>query len=88
MSDNTLYIRALVRAAKLLGSVEALARHLGVSQTRLKLYLQGGERVPEALFLRTVDVLVDDETGKLGKELVAQGKGGNAKRNGNRNGKG
>lgn len=77
MARKSLQARALTRAVEILGAVE-LSRRLGVSQTRLNLYADGFEPMPEALFLRVVDVLVDVQLAELMKPVPAQ-KNGNRK---------
>jgi hypothetical protein len=51
--------RLLEQAATRLGGVENLAKKLGVTQRAMKLYLSGAAPVPDALFLRLVDLLSD-----------------------------
>jgi hypothetical protein len=51
--------RLLEQAAARLGGVENLAKKLGVTQRAMKLYLSGAAPVPDALFLRLVDLLSD-----------------------------
>ncbi len=51
--------RLLEQAAARLGGVENLAKRLGVTQRAMKLYLSGAAPVPDALFLRLVDLLSD-----------------------------
>ena len=51
--------RLLEQAAARLGGVENLAKKLGVTQRAMKLYLNGAAPVPDALFLRLVDLLSD-----------------------------
>jgi hypothetical protein len=51
--------RMIARAAELLGGEEQLARHLGVSTTRLFLWSAGAEKPPLSAFLRLADVLID-----------------------------
>jgi hypothetical protein len=49
--------RLLEQAATRLGGVEQLAKKLGMTREAMKLYLDGGAAVPDALFLRLVDLL-------------------------------
>ena len=53
----TLRRRMLARATAVLGE-EVLAKRLGVSRTRLSLWLMGADGVPPWIFLRLVDVLL------------------------------
>ena len=54
---QTVQVRALKRAAKILGDSEALCRHLGVSPRLLERWMQGKERTPDHIFLRVADLL-------------------------------
>lgn len=49
--------RLLEQAATRLGGVAQLAKKLGVTQRAMKLYLDGVAPLPDALFLRLVDLL-------------------------------
>lgn len=88
MAGKSLQAYAIARAATILGGAEALARCLSISQSRLKLYLDDLERLPQALFLKVVDVLSDDEMAKLAKEHLARTNNGEARprKNGNKTG--
>ena len=52
--------RVLARAAAKLGGVEALASSLRISRKLLMAYITGGEPVPDVLFLRAIDVILED----------------------------
>jgi len=58
-TKQTLEMRVLQRAAELLGSERALARRLRVPMPDLFAWLRGAEKPPRALFLETVDVLIE-----------------------------
>lgn len=49
--------RLLEQAATRLGGVEQLAKKLGVTQRSMRLYVDGAVSLPDALFLRLVDLL-------------------------------
>ena len=49
--------RLLEQAATRLGGVEQLAKKLGVTQRSMRLYVDGAVPLPDALFLRLVDLL-------------------------------
>jgi hypothetical protein len=66
---KTVYSRALVRAAQILGSTEALRAHLNVSMSGLALWMQGYARPPDHVFIRVVDLLAEREL----KELRGEG---------------
>jgi len=54
-------MRALRRAAQELGSVEALRAHLQVSMSQLAGWLHGEAPLPDAVFLKVVDLLSEQE---------------------------
>jgi len=56
---NTVFSRALARAAEILGSTDALRAHLGVSARQLALWMQGRVKPPDDVFLMVVDVLAE-----------------------------
>ena len=60
-APKSVYMRALRRAAQALGSVEALRAHLGVSMSQLNSWLEGETPPPDAVFLRVVDLLAEEE---------------------------
>jgi hypothetical protein len=63
VTKTTLEMRVLRRAAELLGSELALARHLRVAQPDLFACLSGTEKPTRAMFVEAVDVLIAfDET--------------------------
>jgi hypothetical protein len=49
--------RLLEQAATRLGGVEQLEKKLGMTRGAMKRYLEGAVAVPDALFLRLVDLL-------------------------------
>ena len=51
--------RALQRAIDLAGGVEPLARHLKVPPTTLKFWLNVSSPLPDDMFLKIVDLLLD-----------------------------
>jgi hypothetical protein len=53
----------LEQAATRLGGAEKLAQKLAVSQRALKLYLNGAAPLPDAVFLRLVDLLSEQWPG-------------------------
>jgi hypothetical protein len=52
------YARTLRKAAEALGGIEALARHLGVATEDVYLWAQGSKPIPQAVFLKAVDLVV------------------------------
>jgi len=57
---TSLQARAMQRAVDLLGGVPQLAGRLGMSRAVLKAYLDDRLAMPQALFLRIVDIITDD----------------------------
>ena len=64
-SRNSVHSRALVRAVKILGGVEALSAHLGTSQAQVVLWMNGHQLPPQHIFLRVVDVLCDNDLAEM-----------------------
>jgi hypothetical protein len=58
----TVYSRALLRAAELLGGREKLARMLRVPVSEIDKWIGGETKPPREVFLRVVDLILD-ETG-------------------------
>ena len=65
-------ILALRRAAQGLGGVEALRAHLQVSMSQLTGWLYGETRVPDAVFLKIVDLLSEQQITALRKGMPDQ----------------
>ena len=57
---STTFTRTLAVAAKILGSQEALHRHLSVTRAELGSWMKGRSDPPAEVFLRVVDVVLDD----------------------------
>jgi len=68
MAGKSLHVRTLQRALDVLGGGASIARRLGISQTRLKLYLEDLQPIPQTLFLTLVQILADDGVARLLKE--------------------
>ena len=56
----TTFVRTLNVAAKILGGVDNLQQHLGVGRIELHSWLHGHSTPPSDVFLRAVDVLLDE----------------------------
>jgi hypothetical protein len=52
------YARALHRACLILGGVEQLARHLGVSEPGMRAWLEGRDDPPQMVFLAAVEIVL------------------------------
>lgn len=55
-------IRALQKAAELAGGRKRLAERLGVKAAEIEKWLAGTEAMPRDLFLRVVDLIIDEIT--------------------------
>lgn len=59
---ESVYVRALQRAAAIVGGRRALAERLGVKVADLEKWLAGKVKVPREPFLRAVELIVDELT--------------------------
>lgn len=59
MRSHQVHLRALQRAAEIAGGPEALAAYLGVSGDRVSIWIKGGSRIPDDVFLKIVDLLAE-----------------------------
>jgi hypothetical protein len=57
--ENAVHTRSLKRATELLGGAEALATYLNRSPTLVCRWLDGSLPVPDSVFLKVVDLLLD-----------------------------
>lgn len=71
-SDNTA-VRLLRAACVLAGGEEALARRLETSVPLLRKYLHGRNELPQSLLLRTVDLLLESQSGPAFDEGAPEG---------------
>ena len=69
---TNVHARAMQRAAQIVGGVEALRAHLEVSMSDLRRWMEGEVRPPDAVFLRVVDLLADNELETLKQGLRDQ----------------
>jgi hypothetical protein len=70
--SKNVHVRAMRRAAQALGSVEALRAHLQVSMSQLCGWMEGESRPPDAVFLKVVDLLSDEELATIKQGLRDQ----------------
>ena len=54
-----MYSRALLRAAEILGGIEALQTYLNVPAGDLRRWLRGSVKPPDHVFLRVADLLAE-----------------------------
>lgn len=64
--------RTLIVASELLGGSEALSSHLGVSRRDLLAWMTGNVQPPIGVFLRAVDVLIDEVSHPSAEEGTAR----------------
>lgn len=57
-SRESTYARALHRACLILGGAEQLSRHLGVSESSVRGWLEGREDPPQMVFLAAVEIVL------------------------------
>ena len=55
---KSVHVKALQHACIILGSFDALSRHLGAGEAELRAWLQGSAEPPESVFLTAVEVLL------------------------------
>lgn len=53
--------RMLKRAAEICGGYSLLCARLGVSEMRLRAWIEGRARLPEQAFLLAADIVLDDD---------------------------
>lgn len=58
----------LKRAIEIVGGREALCEYLGVSETRLNLWLGARVRLPDPIFLRAVDLVLQDDIARASRD--------------------
>jgi hypothetical protein len=58
--NTPVHARTLVKAAELLGGERALARYLKVPMAELFVWMRGATPVPDQIFLRAVDLVLND----------------------------
>lgn len=57
-SRQTTYARALHRACLILGGVDQLAKHLGLSDNAVRDWLEGRDDPPQMVFLAAVEIVL------------------------------
>jgi hypothetical protein len=57
-SRHTTYARALHRACLILGGVDQLAKHLGLSEVAVRGWLEGRDDPPQMVFLAAVEIVL------------------------------
>ena len=70
MSATTL--RLLEAAREIVGGSKALAECLGIAQARLSRFTDGSRPLPDALLLRTVDIILADRQSRTQSQVGEQ----------------
>jgi hypothetical protein len=68
----TVYSRAVLRAAELLGGRDKLARALRVAKAEIDKWISGEAKPPREVFLRVVDLILDETTPASGPDAQEQ----------------
>jgi hypothetical protein len=71
MTSNT--VKLLRAAADVVGGEKALARELGISEKLLSRFMADFISLPDPLFLRAVDIVLDRQQSELGLRLMSPG---------------
>jgi hypothetical protein len=58
--NTPVHARTLAKAAELIGGERALARYLKVPMAELFVWMRGATPVPDHIFLRAVDLVLND----------------------------
>jgi hypothetical protein len=69
MTSNT--VRLLQAAADVVGGEKALARELGISEKLLSRFMTDFISLPDPLFLRAVDIVLDRQQSELGLRVMS-----------------
>jgi hypothetical protein len=69
MTSNT--VRLLQAAAEVVGGEKALARELGISEKLLSRFMRDFISLPDPLFLRAVDIVLDRQQSELGLRVMS-----------------
>jgi len=62
---STTTVRLLKAAAEIVGGDKALAERLGIDEALLSPFMADSRELPDALLLRTVDIILADRQSKL-----------------------
>ncbi len=63
------------RAAEIVGGFAELCRLLGVSETRMGFWKAGRVRLPDPIFLRLVDLVLQDDIQRASNDRRQRGRG-------------
>jgi DNA-binding transcriptional regulator YdaS (Cro superfamily) len=60
--------RLLRRAAEIAGDSSTLAASLGVAEEALKIWMDGKAQMPERVFLRAADLVLEDDVARAARD--------------------
>jgi len=60
LANTSVHARTLEKAAELIGGERALARYLRVPMPELFVWMRGASPIPDSVFLRAVDLVLND----------------------------
>ena len=64
--------RMLKRAAEICGGYNALCVRLGVSELKVRAWLEARARLPEDIFLKAADIVLEDDIARADQDRRAQ----------------
>ena len=73
MAAASVYSRTLQKAAELIGGRKKLCRHLNVPQAELQRWIDDAAKPPMGVFLRAVDLLIDETPAPPGHDAGDDG---------------
>ena len=66
---DAVYIRTLQRALEIKGGADALATYLGTPVASIHIWQKGLAALPAGMFLKIVDIVIQDSTERLNNEF-------------------
>ena len=60
--------RMLKRAAEICGGYAVLAAHLGVSEFKIRRWLEGKAPLPDPVFLKAADIVLEDDIARAAQD--------------------
>jgi len=60
--------RLLNRAAEICGGWDALYQHLGVTEHSVRLWIDAKARLPERIFLKAADIVLEDDIARASQD--------------------
>jgi hypothetical protein len=60
--------RMLRRAAEIIGGYAELAAHLGVTEFKVRAWVEGKSRLPDDVFLKAADIVLQDDIARAAQD--------------------